>query len=220
MQKTLIRIFIALGLYLGLTYLGGDIGRKIMYPIRLLVTFLHEFGHAFGAIITGGDVLNLQVNADGSGFTRTAGGNRAIILLGGYIGSAIFGNLLLYIASKWERASNTTLLILSGIMVISALFWFNSFFTTGLLFVFALVLAFIALKTNFASDVLMFLGLTSILYIIQDFNVGPRSDLNAYAELFVFPPAEVWMYIWLAVAVVLFLFNIRLIFKSNSSNVE
>ena len=214
MQKTIIRIGIALALYLGLTYYGGDIGRKIMYPIRLLVTFLHEFGHAFGALITGGDVLNLQVNADGSGYTTTRGGSRAIVLLGGYIGSAIFGNLLLYIGTRLEKAANITLLVLSGIMIISAFFWFNSLFTTGLLVGFAIVLSLIATKTNFASDVLMFLGLTSILYIIQDFNVGPRSDLNAYAELFVFPPAEVWMYIWLAVAVILFVFNIRMIFKN------
>lgn len=213
MQKTIIRLFIALGLYFGLTYFGGDIGRKIMYPIRLLVTFLHEFGHAFGALITGGDVLNLQVNPDGSGYTTTAGGNRAIVLLGGYIGSAIFGNILLYIGTKKENAASFTLYILATIMLISAVFWFNSLFTTGLLAVFALVLYLIASKTSFSSDILMFLGLTSILYIIQDFNVGPRSDLNKYAELFVFPPAEVWMYIWLIIAVVLTLFNARMIFR-------
>ncbi len=217
MQKTLIRIFIALGLYLGLTYLGGETGRMIMYPVRLLITFLHEFGHAFGALITGGDVMNLQVNSDGSGYTVTRGGNRAIILLGGYIGSAIFGNILLYIASKFEKGANATLYILASTMVISALFWFNSLFTTGLLIGFAIILFLIANKTRFASDVLMFLGLTSILYIIQDFNVGPRSDLNAYAELFVFPPAVVWMYIWLAIAVVLLIFNIRMIFRSSKN---
>ena len=45
----------------------------------------------------------------------------------------------------------------------------------------------------------MFLGLASIIYIVQDFNVGPSSDLKAYAELFIFIPAVAWMYIWLGI---------------------
>jgi len=64
----------------------------------------------------------------------------------------------------------------------------------------------------------MFLGLVSILYIIQDFNVGPTSDLNAYADLFVFIPSLVWMYIWLIIVIALFVWNIRLIVKKNKSH--
>jgi len=48
-------------------------GKIILYPFKLLVTMLHEFGHAMGAIVTGGDVESIKINADGSGWCKTAG---------------------------------------------------------------------------------------------------------------------------------------------------
>ncbi len=205
-----------LGIYLGLTYYGGTYGKMILYPIRMLVTFLHEFGHAFGALITGGRVANLEIRPDGSGVCWTAGGNRAIILMGGYIGSAIFGNLLFYIGSRANNTvAKTTTYLLAAVMVFVGLVWFTSLFTTGMLLLFAAALFLIASKTNFDSDILLFFGLASILYIIQDFNVGPTSDLAQYAKIFVVVPAFVWMYLWLGVALLLFFYNIRLIFRSS-----
>lgn len=216
-NNLLYRVLAVFAVYLGINYFGGDIGRMILYPIRLLVTFLHEFGHAFGALITGGEVMNLQVNSDGSGYTTTRGGSRAIILMGGYLGSAIFGNLLFYIGVRKPQWSKIVIYILSAVMIISAVFWFNSLFTTGLLLLFAIVLSLLASKTSFHAEILMFLGLATVLYIIQDFNIGPRSDLEKYAELFIFPSANVWMYIWLVIAVVVFIFNIRMIFRKQRS---
>ena len=66
-DNLLVRFIGVLAIYLALVFLGGDIGKTILYPIHLLVTFLHELGHALGALITGGSVLALQVNEDGSG---------------------------------------------------------------------------------------------------------------------------------------------------------
>ncbi|MEM1120776.1 MAG: M50 family metallopeptidase [Bacteroidota bacterium] len=210
------RILLMLAVYFGLTYYGGTIGDRLLYPIRMLVTFLHEFGHAFGALITGGTVANLEIRPDGSGVCWTAGGNRAVILMGGYIGSAIFGNLLLYIGTRNNPTlAKMTTYGLGGLMLLVAIGWFTSLFTTGMLIVFALTLFFLARNTNFDSDILMFLGLASILYIIQDFNVGPSSDLAKYAEIFVVIPTTVWMYIWLGIALLLFFYNIRLIFRQS-----
>lgn len=213
-NNLLLRIFLMLAIYFGLTYYGGEYGQLILYPIRMLVTFLHEFGHAFGALITGGKVSSLEIRPDGSGVCWTAGGSRSIILMGGYIGSAIFGNLLFYIGTRnSNQPAKITTYILAGIMLFAGFFWFTSAFTTGLLAIFALSLFLIARKTNWDADILMFFGLASILYIIQDFNVGPSSDLEQYAKEFVVIPAAVWMYIWLGIALLLFLYNIRLIFR-------
>ena len=209
----LIKMLAILSIYFGLRYFGGYWGKMAIYPITQFVTFLHEFGHALGAILTGGEVLNLQVSQDGSGFTRTAGGSRPIVLMGGYLGSAILGNILFYIGAKWERFSEWAMFGVSAMMIFSGLFWFNSIYTTSMLIGFGVVLFILAAKTDWDSIILMFLGLASILYIIEDFNVGPKSDLNKYAEIMVFLPANVWMYIWLAVAVLLTLLNLRMVFR-------
>lgn len=216
MNSRILRIILVLAAYLGLRYFGGEIGREALYPITLLVTFLHELGHAIGAVITGGSVNALQVNSDGSGFTETVGGWRSVVLMGGYLGSAILGNLLFYLGAKTEKTADIVLYILAGLMVFSGFFWFNSVFTTGVLIGFAVALVFIAAMTSLGSEVLMFLGLATTVYIIQDFNVGPSSDLNRYAELFVVIPSSVWMYIWLGVVLLMTFWNLRMVFRHHS----
>ena len=213
----LYRILIFLGIYFGLRFFGGEIGYKILYPINLLVTFLHELGHALGAILTGGSVAEINISKSGAGFTRTLGGNLPIILMGGYLGSAIFGNILFLIGARSPFLAKPLLGILAASMIFTSVYWFNSMFTTGFLLVFSLFLFLIIWKTSWSREVLMFLGLASILYIIQDFNIGPSSDLAKYAEEMVILPAKAWMYIWLFVVLVLFYFNIKFIFKNFDS---
>jgi len=202
--------------YFGLSYFGGEWGRRLLYPIRLFVTFLHEFGHALGAILTGGWVEEVQINQDGSGWTRTVNGNRPLTIMGGYLGSALFGNFLFMIGAKFKKLAKPLIYFIILSMLITAFYWFNSLFTSGLLVFFSLLFFLLANKTAWASEVVMFLGLASVLYIIQDFNVGPRSDLKAYEEVMVIIPAQLWMYIWLAVAILLLFFNLKLLLKSES----
>ena len=218
-SKILIRMILMLAIYFGLSYYGGEMGRKILYPIRLFVTFLHEFGHAIGAVITGGWVEEIQINADGSGWTRSANGNRAITIMGGYLGSALFGNLLFLIGARARPLVKPMLVLVILSMLVTGFYWYNSLFTTGVLLAFSAVLIFILLWTNWGAEVLMFLGLASVIYIIQDFNVGPRSDLKAYEEVMVILPAQVWMYIWLAVAVLLLIFNLKILFSVKDEEV-
>ncbi len=212
-DNTLLIVIAILAVYFGLTNFGGEIGGRIMYPLKLFVTFLHEFGHALGALITGGSVVNFDINSDGSGLTASAGGNRAIILMGGYIGSAILGNILFYIGAKKEKWAKPTISVVAILMVVVAFLWVRDVFAIGFLIAFSLGLIAIAKYTQWDRIVLMFLGLASILHIIQDFNVGPTSDLAAYAKIFKVIPANVWMYVWLVVVIILFAWNIRIILK-------
>lgn len=212
-NSVLVRVISILVIYFVLKYLGGSFGQTVLYPVSRLVTFLHELGHGIGALITGGSVLAIQINEDGSGFTKTMGGSRGIILMGGYIGSALMGNLLFYIGARKPKMAEFTLYGLAIAMIFTGIYWFNSMYTTGFLILFGLGLFLIANKTNFDREVLMFLGIACILYIIQDFNVGPSSDLNEYAKIFVVIPSHVWMYIWLFIALFLTFLNLKMVFK-------
>lgn len=207
------RVFAMLLVYAVLKFMGGSFGALLLYPVTMLVTFLHEFGHALGAILTGGTVEGLQINPDGSGYTITRGGSPGVVLIGGYLGSAILGNVLFRIGARHHRLAQGTLLVMAVFMGLAGLVWFESFESTGILWLFALSLAFIALKTRIDQDVLMFLGLAAVLYIIQDFNVGPSSDLAMYEKVVGFFPAQIWMYIWLGLAALLFYWNIREVFR-------
>lgn len=218
MQKNLhFRVLAMLLVYGILKFMGGSLGALLLYPVTMLVTFLHEFGHATAAILTGGSVEGLQINPNGSGYTMSRGGSPAIILMGGYLGSALFGNLLFRIGVKYHRLSQGTLLTLAAFMSMAGLVWFESFESTAILWLFAASLVFFALRTNYDQDVLIFLGMAAVLYIIQDFNVGPSSDLAMYEKVVGFGPARVWMYVWLGLAALLFYWNLRGLFRSMRS---
>lgn len=198
--------------YVVLRFFGGSFGNLVLYPVTLLVTFLHEFGHALGAILTGGSVTGMQINPDGSGYTVTMGGSQAVVLMGGYLGSALLGNVLFRIGARHPSFTRTTLIALACLMALSAVIWYVSFSSTALLLGFAALLFIVARNTEWGQDALMFLGLAAVLYIIQDFNVGPKSDLAMYEQEVGVFPSHVWMYVWLSVAGALFYLNVKEIF--------
>ena len=212
MKDNLLMKTLAVGIvYFLLRFMGGTLGAKLLYPITLLVTFLHEFGHAVGAAITGGRVKGIQINLDGSGVTTSLGGNAAITLLGGYLGSALFGNILFYIGAKLTNYHRVTLIFLGGMMVFTSIFLFESWITTAILIPYAALLYFIARHAEWPGWALMFFGMASTLYIIQDFNYGPSSDLMQFENTVGIFPADIWKYIWLIAVVLMFIYNIRLI---------
>jgi len=212
-KTTLTRLIGVIIVYTALLMLAGRYGRAVIHPINLFVTVLHELGHAVGGIISGGKVEYVQINADGSGKASILGGSAAIILMGGYLGSAIFGNLLFYIGIRAGKLARAALYILGGFMLLSGVIWFSHIFSTLTLFVFGGLLILLARKEWIMREALMFLGLASLTYIIRDFNVGPSSDLAAYARIFKIIPTGLWMYIWLGLVLVMTAFNIRLILR-------
>ncbi len=192
----------------------------IVYPISLLVTFLHEFWHSFFAFITWWWVKWVLINPDWSWLAITYWWIRPLVLMGGYIWSAIFWNLLLYIWATKKNISKIVLLFFSFLMFVMALFSFSfslsQIISTFILILLSISLAFITLKIkddSFNRIFLMFLWIASILYIIEDFNIWPSSDLQKFSQMFVFIPQYIWMIIWLIIVILITLLNIKNIFK-------
>jgi len=77
----------------------------LIMPVKIFVVYLHELSHALGALITGGEVQLFSVDWDESGFTRTKGGNFLAITASGYLGSILFGSLMLRTAiiNRYEK---------------------------------------------------------------------------------------------------------------------
>ena len=72
----------------------------VTYPLRLLVTFIHEGSHALATLLTGGWVLGLGVSADGSGLTLSRGGLGVLISSAGYLGATLYGAVLLHLLRR------------------------------------------------------------------------------------------------------------------------
>jgi len=189
-------------------------GVYIILPINLFVTFLHEFGHAFFALITGGTVHEVYIQANGAGHAVTSGGFVPLILMGGYIGSAIFGNLLLHIGIRKAKTSIITLYVIIAILLFTATWWFSSMFTSALLIIFSALAFWLSKKSkNAISNLLIILGTASILYIIMDYNSGPTSDLSKFTQSIPILPQTAWAIIWLLIVVYITWLNLRRCFK-------
>lgn len=81
-----------------------------MLPLRLLVTLVHEAGHAVVAMLAGASVQSVTINPSGGGltfFTLPAGRSTLrLIAIGsaGYVGTAIVGGVLLEVCARVGRA--------------------------------------------------------------------------------------------------------------------
>lgn len=203
-------LFLALGAAAYFLLKTLPFGGFVLYPFQLLATILHEFGHGLLAILTGGSISKMQINTDGSGWTQTMGGSRALILMGGYVGSAIFGNLLLRAGLVHARWSNAVLHALLAVMVAICTIWSASIANTIFVAMFAIAIYFIGrLHEEVASWFLIAMGSLSILHIIEDFNVGPSSDLAHFAQVIPILPQQGWMFVWLIIVVAITWINVK-----------
>ena len=197
-----------------------------LYPIKLFVVLLHELSHGFAAFLTGGEILSIEINELIGGSCQYRGGNQLVVASAGYLGSLLWGGVILVIASRTTLSRELGTLI-SAIMIIATLLWIrNSFgilFTVGsalLLFVLCRFLPSWMVRT-----LLQFLGTASCLYVLVDIYedvirpwlpLWPRSrvyqdgsDADALASLTGIP-AWFWGVIWGLISLVMILYSFYL----------
>jgi hypothetical protein len=185
----------------------------LLYPLRLFVTFVHESGHALAALLTGGNVGRLVVFSSGSGIATTAGGSRLLILPAGYLGAALFGAVLFYLANT-VLFSRTISLVLAFLVALVALLYTDFLSTAWLVGIgFALVLVLVAWKASrnvnlLVLDLLAVLtGLNAVMDIVGLINNSSaslgdvRNDAAAFSsEVAPLIPPAVWAVLWAALA--------------------
>jgi hypothetical protein len=188
----------------------------IVYPIKIFVVVLHELGHAVAALLTGGQVVSIEIFPNEGGVTFTRGGWPFVILSAGYLGSLLAGGVLLYLSSyrRWGRALMMTL---AALIVVSVLLFFRNFFGVIYGLVVAAAMFFSAMRLPNSVNVysLRFVAIASCLYALLDI----RSDLFAAAPAgsgvvndavalsrLTGIPALIWAGLWLIISLVMVVF--------------
>src|SRR5262245_20259960 len=92
------RTVATLGIIFGVSFFLWD--TVLVYPLKVLVVLLHEASHGIAAVVTGGSIDRIEVNADQGGVCYTYGGSRFLSLTAGYLGSMVWGALILIVASR------------------------------------------------------------------------------------------------------------------------
>jgi hypothetical protein len=115
---------LGLALLVSLVVWNLPFGGIVLYPFKLLATWMHELSHALVMILTGAGFDHMEVYRDGSGlaYARWGVGNagRAFIAAAGYMGTPVFGAVLLSVAHT-PMAARRGLSIVGVLLVASAL---------------------------------------------------------------------------------------------------
>lgn len=109
------------------------IGNYILYPFSILATWFHEMGHGLTAMLLGGNFHQLQLFPNGSGVATHSGVRffgpigRALVAAGGPMGPPLAGAAFI-LASRSKATARWALLILGGVLILSAVVWVRSLF--------------------------------------------------------------------------------------------
>ncbi|MCB1221886.1 MAG: M50 family metallopeptidase [Planctomycetales bacterium] len=178
-------------------------------PLKLLVVFFHELSHAIAAIITGGKVHGMELNIREGGLTYHSGGNFFLIASAGYLGSMLWGAMLILAARFVKRRQVVTFLL--GLVLLGAgLLFMRPIFGFG--FIFCLVVGFLMLflasraEDGWHNFLLKLIGITSCLYAVLDIksDILDRPHLHSDAvalQQLTLIPSVVWGVLWMALSI-------------------
>jgi hypothetical protein len=158
-------------------------------------------------VATGGEVAAITLDPREGGATWVRGGNRFMVLTAGYLGSLLWGLLLISLARFRPGRARPAVQALGILTVLVTLVYVRNIFgiVFGLLFGGALYAAGRRLNRDAAVLVLSALGLTSALYALLDIRSdillqpGALSDAALLARLTGIP-ALAWGVLWGALA--------------------
>jgi hypothetical protein len=210
----------------------------LLFPFRMMTTTIHELSHAITVLVTGGTVASFDVNFNGSGVVAFSGGFALLVYSAGYLGSTLFGGIMLLVAKNSKGRRDALIFLAIGLIAVLAIAGILRVLRTGNIFNFfiftdvwallivaglAALLWLIAVK---APDVVTAficytLALLSVLYAAFDLlnvftaTINPLGGFNDARglESATGIPAFIWAGVWCLVAVFILWQFLRLALK-------
>jgi hypothetical protein len=106
-------------------------GGVLLYPFKLLATWLHELSHGLTMMITGAGFDEVLIYRDTSGLAyahyRIDDAGSAVIAAAGYMGTPLWGALLL-VVTPTARAARWAMLVLALLMAATAILFVGNDF--------------------------------------------------------------------------------------------
>ncbi len=204
-SRSKLRFLAGFGLFFSVLWLLWE--TPVVYPLKIFVVLLHEVSHAMVAVATGGSIDRITLDPFQGGACHCPGGNAFLTLSAGYLGSLLWGGLMLS-AARANRIKSEWVNGLIGALVIglTVLYVRNGFgFAFGIIFGLAMIVVSRKLGDAVNRPLLLTLGLTSALYAILDIKSDVldrpevRSDAYMLAEI-TGVPTLAWGVLWIGAA--------------------
>lgn len=199
----------------------------VIYPIKLFVVMLHEMSHGVMAEVFGGDIVKIQIDYRIGGYCQYTVPNsfigRLMIASAGYLGSLLWGVVILVAAIRTDQDRKISLII--G-LVLLGLSWFviKTGETFGIVmtlgFALFMLISFKYLSNTFHDYFLKFIGLVSCLYVVIDIKSdlidrsGVGSDADAIAEMTGISSLIVGV-IWFLIALIVVFYTLKYAYRKS-----
>ncbi len=178
----------------------------VSIPLNWLETYFHEISHGLAALLTGGEIMRIQLFASGAGECTTRGGLSFFITFFGYAGATLWGWVIFKLANSHQRIAQIFSAIMILLLIASIIFWARDLLTiiiiSSLAVMFVLV---IKLRRLYYLQILLkFFGLSILLnslfsptYLFDGRDLGDGAALASMTLI----PELVWVMLWCLFAV-------------------
>ncbi len=181
----------------------------VVLPVKYLTVFFHELSHGLAAVLTGGQIVRIELSRNLGGVCWTAGGIRFIVITAGYLGSLLWGCSILIAAVKTRYDQQITAGLGVLLLVVTAIWVRNLEGVIISVLSGAGLLALAAYSNEKVCDqFLKFLGLTSCFYVLIDIKEDlidrsvHGSDAHKIGQMLHIPDWLVGV-VWLIIAIVI-----------------
>jgi hypothetical protein len=197
----------------------------LFYPFHIFGTFVHELSHGMAAILTGGEFDRFVVRFDQSGTAWSRGGIGWIITSAGYVGSALFGGVLLVISARDISASQVLMVMGVALGLLCLVFVRNLFgIVAGLVLAGLLVAAGSRLPALWANWLLLFLSVQMIMNALNSVlnlvwlsaRMGDvRTDAQIMQDM-THIPAPIWAVFWALLSLGVLVVSLAIAYRRTS----
>jgi hypothetical protein len=186
----------------------------VSIPFNWLESYFHEIGHGLAAIATGGEIVKIQLFANGAGLCTTLGGSAFVISFFGYAGAILWGGLIYGIAGHHQRLAQLFSGFIIFLLSASIVLWARDILTIiilGLLltmFIMTIKLKKLTILQKFVQllgIIVLLNSLFSPLYLLDGRDLGDGATLSSATGI----PEILWVTIWSALALAMIFFLSR-----------
>jgi len=203
--KSKLRFLLGFALFFAALWLLWN--TALVYPLKIFVVLLHETSHAMAAVATGGSIQRITLDPLQGGACYCPGGSAFLTLSAGYLGSLLWGGLMISVARSKRVKTNLVNSLIGGLVIgLTILYVRNGFgIAFGIGFGLVMIAASRKLSSSLNRSLLLTLGLTSALYAILDIKSDVldrpelQSDARMLAELTGIPTLA-WGALWIVAA--------------------
>jgi hypothetical protein len=153
-------------------------GGFVLYPFKLLSTWLHELCHGVVMLATGAGFSHLEIYRDTSGIAISRSETGAIVASAGYLGASVSGALLLALG-QGRRAARAILASVAALLAVTGILWVANDFGRVVVAVGAAAFALIAIGggDRLTRFVVSFVAAQACIQAVLDIRVLFRSEL-------------------------------------------